>query len=115
MIQSWWLFFLASWSCACTAAAVFCWFRVRKLLVGASARSIATLSMEVSELTSVCASLDDRLKRLNSRIGMREIREKRAAEPPATPDSSPPGDVGDKILSKAALREVARVRGIKIT
>lgn len=111
MIQQLFSFFLASLSCAALAISLWCWFRVRKLLHGASARSVATLSMEVNELTSVCESHAQTLKRLSSRQSMRDARERKAEKA----EDSTGDDVGEKIVPRHKLREVARARGFKIT
>lgn len=106
----WWLCFAAmSLSCAALVGSLLCWFHVRKLLRGASVRSLAALSIEVAELSSVSESQEARLRRLTSRAGMAELRERRAAKADASSTR-----VGDRVMTKDELREVARARGFKV-
>ena len=67
---------LTSLSCIGAMAAIWSYVRVRKLLAGASARSLAELSSEVAELTSASELLSRQQRRLSQRVGMREARHK---------------------------------------
>lgn len=104
-------FLLVSLSCTAAAAAIWCCVHVRKLLRGASIRSLQQLSSEVAELTFVCESLQAQHKRLNARVGMREARAKLEEQPSESPTSS----VGDKILPRSELKAIARAQGFKVS
>lgn len=103
---------MASLSCIAAALAVWSFVRVRKLLQGASTRSLAQLSSEVAELTSASESLLAQHRRLSARVGMREVRQRREEEREQQP---PDADIGEKIIPKKQLKEIARARGYKLT
>jgi hypothetical protein len=105
-------FILASLSCAAATVAVLSLFRVRKRLHGVSARSLAQLSSEVAELTSALESLLGQQRRLAARVGMREVRQRRETADETVDDGGP---VGEKILPKHKLKEIARARGFKVS
>lgn len=92
------------------AVAIWCFVRVRKLLSGASVRSIAQLSTEVAELQSSFESLHAGHRKLAARVGMREVRERRRDDI----DESTK-DIGEVPMPKNKLRDIARSRGHKIT
>lgn len=93
-----------SLSCASLAMAVWCFVRVTRLLRGASARSLTSLALEVTDLRSQFESLHEAHKRLSSRYAMRELRARRDGEGEATPAT--PANDRDK------LRDLARSRGL---
>lgn len=107
-----WLFssILASLSFAAAAVSLWCSFRVLRALRGASLRSLATLSMEVAELTCVSESHAGQIKRLSARVGMREVRQRREDQGETGSES-----LGDKHLDRAKLKEIARARGFKLS
>lgn len=104
----WSSFILASLSLCAATVAIWCYGRARKLLAGASARSLAQLSSEVAELMSAYESLSSQQRRLSARVGMREVREKRQLndEPAAEPEGR------EARLIK--LREIARGKGFRL-
>lgn len=104
-------FLLTSWASLATLVAIWCLLRVRKLLGGASVRSLTQLSAEVAELQSSLESLSAGHRKLAARVGMREVRQRREEQA----DAEPEGDIGEKIMPKSKLREIARARGFKIT
>lgn len=108
-----WLFssILASCVLLALAGSIWCFRQCRKLLQGASSRSLQQLNEAVSELTYSFESLQAQHRRLNARVGMREARAK-AEEPPAADDSS---SLGDKRRIREKLKEVARARGFKVS
>lgn len=96
-------FVLAVWSALFSGAAA---WRVAKLshrLSQPSMRQLAQLSAEITELTDSYSALLKSHEKLRSRIGMRELREKRAAGP------SPP-EVDSSTLSGAVSRDELRRR-----
>lgn len=102
--MQWWFSFAAtSLSCVALAASLWCWWRVQKLLRGASAKSLLQLSTEVAELLSACESLGAQQRKLSSRVGMREVRERRA---------EPAADSPTAAVDRDKLRELARARGL---
>lgn len=103
----WSCFILASLSACAATAAIWSFARVRKLLVGASARSLAQLSNEVAELTSAYELLSSQQRRLSARVGMREVREKR--KEPEEPDG-----FEDRASRLNKLREIARAKGFRL-
>lgn len=90
------------------ALAVWCFVRARKLLRGASSRSLALLNEAVTELDFGLKSLEAQHKRLNSRVAMREARSKLEDSPQQTTPA--PGSPESKIK----LREIARGQGFKL-
>lgn len=105
----WWFSFsMASLSCASALVALWCWYRVRKLLEGASVRSLAQLSNEVAELMFVFESLQAQHKRLNARVGMREARAK-------LENVDAGGGSGSQEVDRQKLKEIARARGFKVS
>lgn len=105
-------FTLASLSCIGATAAIWCFVRVRKLLAGASARSLAELSNEVAELTSACELLSRQQRRLSARVGMREARHKGEEMREADAETAPTRGSREDRLSK--LREIARAKGFRL-
>jgi len=101
-------FTLASLSFLVAMAAIWSCVRVRKLLAGASARSLALLSTEVAELTSAFESLSAQQRKLSARVGMREVRDRRAER-----DEEPPG-AEDRVARLNKLREIARAKGFRL-
>lgn len=106
-------FMWASLSCAAAVTAAYCWFRVRKLLQSASARSLAQLNSEVAELMCCVESMQAQQKKLSARVGMREVRERRAEEhtPVSNGETAP---LGETKVPRDKLREIARARGFNI-
>lgn len=89
-----------------TATAVWCCVRVLRLLRGASARSLTSLGLEVTDLRSQFESLVESHKRLASRYAMRELRARRRdGDELETPAATAPND-------KDKLRDLARSRGL---
>lgn len=103
----WFSFAAMSWSFVALVGSLWCWSRVRKLLHGASVRSLAQLSTEVAELLSMSESLAAQQRRLSSRVGMREVRERRAEKAEGSSTS-----VGERQMDRAQLKEIARARGL---
>lgn len=99
------IFLLLSLSCVSCATAVWCCIHLRRLLRGASTRSLTRLSLEMTELQSQCESLIDAHRRLTSRVGMQALRARRKEEPPAEEPVSNGAD-------REKLRELARSRGL---
>lgn len=79
---------LASMSCALWAV-ITVRSRLRELqalLNARSTRSLVELEAAVASLESTCSSNSTTIKRLSSRIGMQDVRERRRADPqPSTP------------------------------
>lgn len=94
------------------AGSIWCYVHVRKVLRGASTRSLSQLSSEVAELTSASESLHAQVRRLAARVGMREVRQRREEQ---LDSSSQGGEIGEQIIPRAKLKELARARGHKIT
>lgn len=105
-------FILASLSCCVGMAAIWYCGRVRKLLAGASVRSLAQLSTEVAELTSAYESLTSQQRRLSARVGMREARHKGEELREAEEGTAPAR--GSREEKLARLREIARSKGFKL-
>lgn len=105
-------FILASLSCCVALAAIWYCVRVRKLLAGASVRSLALLSTEVAELVSACELLSAQQRRLSARVGMREARERGQELREADAESAPTRGSREERLSK--LREIARAKGFRL-
>ena len=103
----WSCFILASLSCIVATAAIWSCVRVRKLLAGASARSLALLSTEVAELTSAYELLSRQQRRLSQRVGMREAREKKH-------EGEDDQVEGDRVSRLNKLREIARAKGFRL-
>lgn len=103
---------LASLSCVAALAAIWCWWRVRKLLAGASARSLTTLSDEVAELTYASESMRSQVKRLAARVGMREVRHRGEELREADTETAPVRGSREERLNK--LREIARAKGFRL-
>lgn len=101
----WSNFFLTSLSCVAAVITLCCWYHVRKLLRGASMRSLGQLSTEFAELQSLYESLLTSHRRLLARINMREVREREKLEPPPAEESTDTADRGK-------LRDIARARGL---
>lgn len=97
------------------AGALWCLLRVRKLLRGASPKSLAALSVEVAELQSAFESLSAGHRKLAARVGMREVRERRRDEGEPPTGGGGGAGIGEKLLSKAELKDIARARGHKIS
>lgn len=110
-----WLFSFApmSLSFLSLAVAIWCYVRVRKLLVGASARSIAQLSSEVAELLSAFESLSASHRKLGARVGMREVRQRGEEMREAARTTTK--DLGTAPIPKSELKEIARARGFKVS
>lgn len=107
----WWFsFLLASLSFAALVASLSCLFRVRSLLRDASLRSLATLGKDVAELTSVSESHGDSIKRLASRASMQDLRARRR-----TGAGTASEDIGETLMTRQQLKEIARARGFKVT
>lgn len=71
-------------------AALLCRWSLRKVLRGGSLKSLSELSLRVEELTSLYSSLHESHKKLVSRVGMRQLREKRASDSESdTSETSP--------------------------
>lgn len=104
-INSWFTFGLVSLSLLSAATATWCFVRLRALLIGASARSLTSLGLEVTDLRSQFESLHEAHRRLSSRYAMRELRERRKN-----------GDAGEEpapvLNERDKLRELARSRGL---
>jgi len=103
---------LASLSCIVGMAAIWCFVRVRKLLAGASARSLAQLSIEVAELTSSCELLSRQQRRLSQRVGMAAVRHK--GEELREDDAATAPERGSREERLAKLREIARTKGFRL-
>jgi len=90
-------------------AAVWCWWLVRRAQKSVSQASLEVLRVAVDSLFLRCDSLETMHNTLRSRVGMREIREKRKEQaetaPPAESEST-------GTAAKARLREEARQRGL---
>lgn len=105
-INSWLSFALVSSSLSSTAMAAWCYVRVLRLLRGASARSLTSLGLEVTDLRSQFESLVESHKRLASRYAMRELRARRRDDELETPAAATAPNDKDK------LRDLARSRGL---
>lgn len=105
-------FMLASLSFVLAAAAIWYCGRVRKLLAGASVRSLTQLSSEVAELTSASELLSRQQRRLSARVGMREVRHKGEELREADTESAPVRGSREDRLAK--LREIARAKGFRL-
>lgn len=105
-------FGLTSLSCIVGTAAIWYCVRVRRLLDGASARSLAELSNEVAELTSAYELLSRQQRRLSARVGMREARHKGEELREADADTGPERGSRAERLNK--LREIARQKGFRL-
>jgi hypothetical protein len=105
-------FILASLSCFAAMAAIWSYVRVRRLLAGASARSLAELSNEVAELTSSSELLSRQQRRLSQRVGMREARHKGEELREIDDESAPVRGSREERLNK--LREIARAKGFRL-
>jgi hypothetical protein len=105
-------FILASLSCCAAAAAIWYCVRARRLLAGASARSLAELSTEVGELTSSFELLSRQQRRLSQRVGMREARHRGEELREADQETAPERGSREERLSK--LREIARAKGFRL-
>lgn len=112
MMQWLFTFSMASLSCVSMGVAIWCLCRVRKLLSGASTRSLASLSVEIAELNSAFESLLAGHKKLAARVGMREVRERRAEGPGPDPVTA---TVAETPLPRAKLKEIARARGFRVS
>lgn len=99
-------FLLLSLSLAAAVTAGWFYVRLRRLLKGASSRSLTNLDLAVTELQSQFESLLAAHRRLHSRVAMREMREKRKAEPPDDEPTPPNG------VDKEKLRDLARSRNL---
>ena len=105
-------FILASLSFCMAAAAIWYFVRVRRLLEGASVRSLALLSTEVGELTSAYELLSRQQRRLSQRVGMREARHKGEELREVEDESAPVRGSREERLNK--LREIARAKGFRL-
>lgn len=99
------IFISVSLNLLSVATALWCYARVTRLLNGASARSLISLGLEVTDLRSQFESLHEAHKRLSSRYAMRELRDRRKAGD-ASEEAAPPTNDRDK------LRDLARSRGL---
>ena len=81
------IFLLLSSSFVSCAMAVWCFIRLRRLLRGASTRSLTKLSLEMTELQSQFESLSEAHRRLTSRVGMQALRARRKEDHPEPEDS----------------------------
>lgn len=111
-MPSLWSFILASLSCCAGMAAIWCYVRVRKLLAGASARSLAQLSIEVDELASACELQKAQLRKLSQRVGMAAVRQKGEELREADEETAPARGSREERLAK--LRSIARQQGFKL-
>lgn len=110
----WWFTFCAmSLSFVAATAALWSWFRVRKLLDAASLRSLASLSKDVAELTACFESLQETIKRISSREGMAAMRARRRDASSSSTSTS--DDIGETPMPREKLKEIARARGFKVT
>lgn len=105
-------FILASLSCCVGMAAIWFCVRVRKLLAGASVRSLAQLSIEVDELTSACELQKQQLRKLSQRVGMAAVRHKGEELREADEETAPARGSREERLNK--LREIARAKGFRL-
>lgn len=110
MMVWWFSFSLASLSCVALVASLWCLFRVQRLLRDASLASLATLSKDVVELTSVSASHAESIKRLASRTSMQDLRARRRNGAAGAGE-----DIGETPMTRQQLKEIARARGFKVT
>lgn len=72
--------FLASLGCVLGVVALSSWWQTRQLLRSHSISSVLELSARLASVESSCASLSNTTKRLSSKFGMRELREKEVPE-----------------------------------
>lgn len=107
-------FIMASLSCVASGTALWLSFHARKQLRGASARSLMQLSTEVAELMSACESLAAQQRRLSSRVGMREARQRGEDQREEAADA-PKNGVGTKLMPREKLKEIARARGFDVS
>lgn len=110
-----WLFSLslASLSCAVLGISLYTWSRARKLLHGASSRSLAQLSTALDDATFRLESLEAQHKALRSRVSMREVRSRREDQP--SNSGSPTSSVADQVVDRDKLKEIARARGFNVS
>lgn len=102
-----------SLSCVALGVALWCWSRVRRALHGASLKSQAALSSEVSELLSSFESMQLTIRRLSARVGMADLRARKAQ---LADENNVNESVGEKPgVGREKLREIARARGFKLT
>lgn len=84
---------------------------LRRMLAERSTRSLTQLDAEVAELSSSFSSLSTTVKRLSSRIGMQDVRERRKeASLPSNFDSLSPAQRKDVLRKKLANGEMRAVR-----
>lgn len=95
---------LVSLSLFQTGVAIWFYVRSRRLLRSASSRSLTELDLRVTDLQSQCTLLMESHKRLQARYSMREIRDRRRAEPAENEKSNG--------VDREALRNIARSRGL---
>lgn len=72
--------FLTSMNCVLTVATLSSWLALRRRLGGTSLRSITSLQLEVADLRLAFDGVKESFARLNSRVGMRELRARKANE-----------------------------------
>lgn len=107
-----WSFILASLSCCVGMAAIWYCVRARKLLAGASVRSLAQLSIEVDELASACELQKQQLRKLSQRVGMAAVRHKGEELRDLDEETGPAA--GSRVEKLDKLREIARKKGFRL-
>lgn len=84
---------ITSWCLWTVITAKSAWKRTEKLLSASSTRSLIELEAAVASLESTCSSNSTTIKRLSSRIGMQDVRERRSQESPRPPPNASPGEM----------------------
>jgi hypothetical protein len=113
-----WFSVLVSLIIGCVAGLVWCLWALRRVLAGTSLKSHTALLVEVSDLRSAFDALKDSHQRLNSRIGMRELRARRKGEPappeemPEAANDAPPVESSSRESKLAHIRAQARKQGL---
>ena len=79
---------------------------LRRVLRGASLKSIAELALKVEELTSLFSALHESHRKLVSRVGMRALREDRAAENSPTKSKADSGSTDWKRQMRAKMGQL---------
>jgi hypothetical protein len=97
-----------------TAASVWSFLALRRVLGGTSLKSLASLTVQVADLTSAFDGLREGHQRLNSRVGMREVRARRKSEqePEEPLNGEPQVALSSREAKLAGIRAEARKRGL---
>jgi len=106
-----WSLVILSLNLSLTAVTVLCWLGARRLLGGTSLKSLTLLNVEFSDLRSAFDGLREGFQRLNTRVGMREMRAKRAENLEAQPEVEE-SHSSSRESKLAQIRATARQRGL---